>query len=339
MPTRTDDALLMVRSGLYVAAVAVPLAVSSALVARRTLGRVCPRWRPPPFVWPGVAVLAFFFAPQLLPFIVQAAEQTGLFASVTVPPGLTDPEAQKLRFQLQVMWTQLVWVPVVLLAAAVVRGIFLGSPVDWLCGLKQLPRTVALGLGCCLTVGTVCFVLNAGLDLLMEATGQPHTEHPLAKLGANGDGVGGVLLVLAACVCAPLMEEFCYRGLLVNWAGGRWYRPWCLLFPAGVLALAGPGGTFNTPAVLFVLVLAGGAYFIQKFVKRPKFPRRTVLAVWSSAALFAAAHSSVWPTPIPLFLLGLGLGYLTARTRSWTAAAVCHACFNAVSTVWVFLRG
>ena len=42
MPTRTDDALLMARAGLLVAAVAVPLAVAAGVVARRTLGRVCP---------------------------------------------------------------------------------------------------------------------------------------------------------------------------------------------------------------------------------------------------------------------------------------------------------
>jgi membrane protease YdiL (CAAX protease family) len=104
---------------------------------------------------------------------------------------------------------------------------------------------------------------------------------------------------------------------------------------------AGPGGrSFQSPAIVFVLVLAAGAYFIQRVGPRwPKFPARTALAVWSSSALFAAAHSSVWPTPIPLFLLALGLGYLAARTRSWAAGAVTHILFNAVSTVWVFLRG
>ena len=158
-------------------------------------------------------------------------------------------------------------------------------------------------------------------------------------MGAGGDGYGGLLLILSACVTAPLLEEFLYRGLLVPWAGRRWYGPWCLLFPAGVLALLAPP-PFLPQSLAFVLLLGVGAYLIQRFGKRrAKFPTRTVLAVWSSAALFAVVHSAVWPTPIPLFVLGLGLGYLTARTRSWAASAVCHALFNAVATVWVFLRG
>ena len=43
--------------------------------------------------------------------------------------------------------------------------------------------------------------------------------------------------------------------------------------------------------------------------------RRHIRGVYVSAAFFALVHSAVWPTPIPLFFLGLGLGWLAVRTR------------------------
>jgi membrane protease YdiL (CAAX protease family) len=100
-------------------------------------------------------------------------------------------------------------------------------------------------------------------------------------------------------------------------------------------------GGVNVPAVAFVLGLAAISVLVHRFGKvwRPRFPVRTWNAVWSSSILFAAFHSSVWPSPIPLFVLALGLGVVTARTRSWWPAAFAHALFNTVSTVVVGLRG
>lgn len=349
MSSPADDTVRMLQAGGYVAAVAVPVAVVCGWIARRRFGALCPRWRTPPFVWPGMAIFGFFIAHYLTPYLVPLAEQAGLFRLVypngfpTPPPGLTEDEAKVLAFNIKVWWVSLGWVPVTLAAAVVVRTGALNAPLDWHAGLRQLPRAVALGVFGCFTFGTIAMAIQIGLTFLLDWWGTAPTEHALAKMGAGGDGYGGVLLVLSACVTAPLIEEFLFRGLLVPWAGGRWFRPWCLLFPAAVLALLfglKADLTFHAPSLAFVLVLAVGTYAIQRFGKRrAKFPAHTALAVWSSAALFAAAHSAVWPTPIPLFVLGLGLGYLTARTRSWAASAVAHAAFNAVSTVWVFLRG
>jgi membrane protease YdiL (CAAX protease family) len=349
MSSPADDALRMLHAGGLVAAVAVPVAVVAAVVAKRQLGSLCPRWRTPPFVWPGMAILSFFIGHQLLGVLVPLVERAGLFRAIypngfpPPPPDTSTDDARQFAFGLKANWVGLGWVPLLLVAAVALRIRLFDSPPDWRGELRQFPRTVFLGLLGWATFGTLAFVLNAGLAFWFDAAGWEVKEHPLSKMGANGDGVGGLLLVVSACVTAPLIEEFLYRGLLVPWAGGRWFRPWCLLFPAAVLALMSglrADGTFHAPALALVAVLAAGAYLIQRLgAKRAKFPTRTVLAVWSSAALFAAAHSSVWPTPIPLFVLGLGLGYLAARTRSWLPGAVTHAAFNAVSAVWVFLRG
>ena len=73
-------------------------------------------------------------------------------------------------------------------------------------------------------------------------------------------------------------------------------------------------------------------------VGKTKDKWRNAGAVYASAALFAAVHASVWPTPIPLLGLGLGLGYLALSTRSVLVPVIVHGLFNAVSAVFV-LRG
>ena len=57
---------------------------------------------------------------------------------------------------------------------------------------------------------------------------------------------------------------------------------------------------------------------------------RAWLALYGSAALFAVFHSA-WPTPIPLFFLALGLGWLAQRAGSVVPSIVAHALFNAVA--------
>jgi membrane protease YdiL (CAAX protease family) len=58
------------------------------------------------------------------------------------------------------------------------------------------------------------------------------------------------------------------------------------------------------------------------------------LAIYGSAMLFAVAHG--WPQSIPLFLLGLGLGWLAYRTQSLIGCMVCHALFNAVACLVLY---
>jgi membrane protease YdiL (CAAX protease family) len=54
-------------------------------------------------------------------------------------------------------------------------------------------------------------------------------------------------------------------------------------------------------------------------------------AIFGSSVLWAVFHSSVWPSPIPLFLLGLGLGWLAYRTQSLVAPLLVHMLFNGVA--------
>jgi membrane protease YdiL (CAAX protease family) len=57
---------------------------------------------------------------------------------------------------------------------------------------------------------------------------------------------------------------------------------------------------------------------------------RAVRAIIGTSLLFANFHANVWPTPIPLFLLALGLGWLAFRTQGVVAPIIMHMLFNAI---------
>jgi membrane protease YdiL (CAAX protease family) len=119
---------------------------------------------------------------------------------------------------------------------------------------------------------------------------------------------------------------------------------------------------------LFVLALVPGYFLVDRFAARfparrgsPKIeippapdsfwqryrarlrapqensPRATARALYGTAALFAAVHSSVWPSPIPLFVLALALGWLAYRTQSLVAPIVLHALFNSITCALLIL--
>jgi membrane protease YdiL (CAAX protease family) len=77
--------------------------------------------------------------------------------------------------------------------------------------------------------------------------------------------------------------------------------------------------------------------FYGVIARRP--PRPDSPAVFGTALLFASIHSAVWPTPVPLFVLGLALGVLASRTGSLVGPIVLHALFNAVTCVTLLVGG
>jgi membrane protease YdiL (CAAX protease family) len=60
-------------------------------------------------------------------------------------------------------------------------------------------------------------------------------------------------------------------------------------------------------------------------------------AVYGTSALFAVFHASAWPTPIPLFVLALILGWLAYRTQSLIGPIVMHGLFNSVTVAYLLL--
>jgi membrane protease YdiL (CAAX protease family) len=162
--------------------------------------------------------------------------------------------------------------------------------------------------------------------------------HALSKL-AGRPLLDSTLFVIQACIAAPVIEEILFRGVILSWAIGARkprpvadvparVRPWLIvLMGLGLAALSGRNGAIAFSVLLVLGLPAVLAWFWRK--------QRTAGAVYSSAVLFGLIHSNVWPSPIPLFVFGLGLGWLAVRTRGVLAPIIAHSVLNTVSAIVV----
>lgn len=178
------------------------------------------------------------------------------------------------------------------------------------------------------------FFFVKGISLFF---GEAADEHPLVSFDCSTP-LGVSLFFLSACVAAPFLEESAFRGILMPWARQR-RAVSLLLFALAVMMLLYVKGYDHTGLLLFLVDLVCAmalAYFGREVWKR--WPDRTASSIMATSALFGALHASVWPTPIPLTVLGIGLGVLTARCGSVRPAIVAHGLFNAVSVVEVLRR-
>jgi len=233
--------------------------------------------------------------------------------------------------QLRQMAASLIALPALLAAAGVLRRVVHDARpgFDW----RSLPGDVARGAVAGVVLTPAVHAVYWLAKTANAALGGVEQEHPLAE-GGVGDSPGGVaLFLLAVCVVVPWIEELLFRGVLMRWLGRRASNAG-LVFAVALLFAATRGVTLDPQAgpVGFVAVVAlGTAAHGRRGAGRPHARVRTVRAVLATSALFAAAHSAVWPSPVPLFVLACGLGTLTVRTGRITAAVVAHGLFNAVS--------
>ena len=320
MSTDAPDALpTFLAAWAIVAAVALQLFVVGRWLSRRE--RFWPRWRVVPF---GGTLLDWVLL--YVAYIAVMSLAVGGLAAAGLVERLSGRDAADVG-QLRQMAAGLVALPALLAAAAFLRHVVhdLRPAFDW----RTLPGDVARG-----AVAGVAFtpLVHAVFWLtksLNAAAGGAERDHPLAILGAGTSPGEVAFFLLAVCVVVPWTEELLFRGVMLRWLGRR-AADATLVFAVALL-FAGTEGVAPNPQLaptLFVVALAA----LTAATSRLR-AARTLRAVFASSALFAAAHSSVWPSPVPLFVLACGLGYLTARTGRITAAVVAHGLFNAVSSV------
>ncbi len=360
----TSEIVQLFTAWCIVATVAIPIGVLAVWWSRARSLPLLPRWSLQHVPWrgfeamvtiivilgalPGLMLMllsasGFFeqlYGPQFPPLPTNELSAVEAAAAIAgLPAAIAQEELQAMAAVLRRLWAGVLVLPVQLgLLILACRRLY----PQWHPKVAQpfVPR-----LGLAVLAWAVFSPLVLGLNVFVIALfsyfGIAYDEHDLTKLTNRPLG-DTVLFVIQACVAAPVVEEVVFRGVILFWlvggpkeaALGKHHVPAraAMVVVAAVLFAALTGN--RAPIIFQLLLVLGWLILVVRF----RATRRTVGAVYASASLFAAVHSSVWPSPIPLFTLGLVLGWLAVRTRGVLVPAIVHGLFNAVAVVMV-LRG
>jgi membrane protease YdiL (CAAX protease family) len=308
--------------------------------------------------WTRKELLAAFFLVifSFWPLVVKdVLTALGFFARFYGPEftealrGPATSEAAELAHTREALWLQVLSFPLTALTIPVLFRVISGTrPYQLGLTTHRAGRNVLAGLLAWVAVTPFVYaVLNLATWWFQELFHVPTEKHPLTRLSESGlSPLEWVLLVASAVAAAPVVEELLFRGVI---------QPWLVRHPWGgagamVAALAVALAfrkTETTPAqggsaaigilqqlvpALFVLVLVPPFLLVWRRSRTPVAP-----AVYGTSLLWAMMHTQIWPTPVPLFVLGLGLGYLAYRTQSLVAPLTLHALFNGVACVMLLV--
>lgn len=231
--------------------------------------------------------------------------------------------------------------------------------------LVRWPAQVAVGIAAFLLMTPV--VLGVFTLAALVLGNQPHAMDRLHPDGTEPWEWGFVFF--QATIAAPLVEEILFRGVLLGWLRrASLVGHTVVMGLVGLFAYESAAGLAKPrsnewwqnpdPLVFGGLLIAGYGSLLYFMLKRHAKALDQVtmeyvrldpdiiepeeadwrkwnawIAVYGSAALFATTHAGAWPTPIPLFLLGMGLGWLATRTQSLVAPITVHLLFNLVAFI------
>ena len=290
----------------------------------------------PPATIKGIEVICVALMPLLWVFLVNEILKAMHFFAWFY--GAEALESDPFMPLCQSLWIGTIAAPLQILSALTFLSWGIGTPLAEV-GIttRNLGRNVIAGL-----VFAVIFVPGSyGIQALalqaLEAVGSKPQDHLFTRLGSAGlSPVEWGLLLFGAVVAAPVWEELVYRGLIQPWVlhNGRLGSLVVLGLAALLAGQAVAAAWIPSPSVrelaivfapLWILALLVGVFH---FIDR----RNTTWGgLFASAVLFAWIHASVWPSPVPLVWLALGLGWLAWRGKSLAGAIVLHAVFNAVA--------
>ena len=186
-----------------------------------------------------------------------------------------------------------------------------------------------------LQLGAVAFVMLAPIvyGIQMVLVKWFESQHPLNELlRKDPDPKFFVLAGIAALIVAPLAEEYFFRVLLQGWLERIATRASATTH----LLLGGrPGDTValsaNDQPQLHSYSYASPIEETPSHVGGDRERTRPLWPILVSACLFALAHYSHGPDPIPLFVLAVGLGYLYRQTHRVLPCIVVHFLLNSCS--------
>jgi membrane protease YdiL (CAAX protease family) len=288
----------------------------------------------------GLGVYSWYYGPEL---VKEAMEKPEGNSQSDDPPRNEQGRLARGRMQL---WVMVLAAPLqVLSIPATLFLVRRTQPQQLGLTTRGLGRYLLVGVGVWLVITPAVLLVHYVVQSLYQAVFQIiPVEHPLQPLADKG-----ILLPLewtlwfsAAIVAAPLVEELLFRGFMQTWIASQSNGPEVALGLSSLLILLrwkefvegwSQGGLYRLETlspILFVLLLIAGLPLVRRW--RPESA-----AVWGSSALFAMLHISVWPSPVPLFLLALALGECFRRTGSLVGPIVIHGLFNATSIALLLL--
>ncbi len=296
--------------------------------------------------------LAWFFWPALVEATLQGVDFYRWFYGpelVAVANAKdSDPAEKQKVWTRMTLWPMALSAPFRILTFPLLFAALSGTRPEQL-GFtrRRFGRNALLGLLGMLVLTPAVRGIYWFLQYLYSRSGQTVEPHALEVVARQSLFPSEwVLVVFTAMVAAPVLEELVFRGVLQPWLTMRRWGGHAAMLGAFALAVyyrwervvtAWPEGigaflTAATPA-LFVLGLLPIYLLVWRRGRTPMGP-----AIFGTSLLFACVHASVWPTPVPLFVLALGLGVLAQRTRSLVGPIVLHSLFNGVSCVQLLLE-
>lgn len=305
---------------LVAAACLVPVLLLYALPGRARL------LRSPDDVDPGPRTLAevglvFFVVLGLTNILAQ-----GIVHSLDLPRESTD----------RLWWSLLIHIvlaPAAALATVLIPRHISGTRADQLgVTTRTLRANICLGYFAWLLVTPLLLLLFWAV--LQSDEREPHQ---LERLLEATPTFGTWMLVLAAgLIVAPVLEELLYRGVAQPWLSRQPWAADCLVGALFLLLCWKVTSEWwdrqQSPSAwqLVALGVLGPLYAGMVFTLRHRPAESGARrGLFAASALFAALHP--WPSPIPLFFLGLVLGRVRQRTGSLVAPIVIHFLFNLVA--------
>ncbi len=191
--------------------------------------------------------------------------------------------------------------------------------------LGNLLRGVGTGILAMLVVLPVMWAASMAFEVFYRAI---HFEHPAEHelLGAMKDAPVQIraLLIVAACVIAPVFEELLFRGHLQTILVRLFTpRPKVALLPPLEITAAAPARDAIAMPATEPLPLD---------YERPESNRPRWLAVLVTSLIFALFHP-IWMAPL-IFVLAICLGYAYERTGNLWVTITMHAVFNTFNTLF-----
>jgi membrane protease YdiL (CAAX protease family) len=309
------------------------------------LGRSLPPQRQRAVPWSGLEIvidvlIVYVLVPAWVHSLLTAS---GFYASLFGPgpvqealEQLPSPEGKLLLLRMQV-WARVLAFPLQIAVLLLLLQVMSGTRpyqlgLTWHRGWQNL----RLGVVAAIILTPITLAIQyVAVSAFQYWQGTPVEEHPLYSLRTAITGMEWVVLLLQVLVVAPGIEELLFRGLLQRWLcqhewGGSVAMALSLMVALTTHPEKASQWTELSPA-LFVVTLMPLFALVVYWSRSPTGP-----AIFGTAVLFGTVHAAVWPTPIPLFVLGLGLGWLAWRTQSLVAPIVVHMLFNAVGSVGFF---